>query len=225
LLKKFSKSILSYQVSNKFAHVKKRTFCELIFKSCRTTDKNHLSGILSGQNMNNMHNDYHKRCKSFLFSFLILSLSFLTRISAQDGEALFKANCTSCHAVKDKVVGPALQGIENRRPEEWLLKWVKNSQSVVKSGDEYAVKLFNDFNKVPMPNQNLKDDEIKAILAYIKKEAEKVETAPAPVAGTEPTEGTGKSNLTLYLLIAAVVLILIAGVLRRIMHTLARTVR
>src|SRR5438045_3276752 len=104
-----------------------------------------------------MHKNNYKRIQSFLFSFLFFSLLFNITAFAQDGEALFKANCTSCHAVKDKVVGPALKGIETRRSEEWLLKWVKNSQAVVKSGDDYAVKIFNDNNKVMMPAQNLKD--------------------------------------------------------------------
>ena len=48
-------------------------------------------------------------------TFLIALLSF-SSIQAQDGEALFKANCASCHAVKEKLVGPALKGIETRRP-------------------------------------------------------------------------------------------------------------
>ena len=53
------------------------------------------------------------------------SMSAQDAPSVQDGEALFKANCASCHAVKEKVVGPALKGIETRRPEEWLIKWIK----------------------------------------------------------------------------------------------------
>ncbi|MCX6292528.1 MAG: c-type cytochrome [Bacteroidetes bacterium] len=171
-----------------------------------------------------MHNESYQRCKLFLFLILILSLGSISGASAQDGEALFKTNCAACHAVKDRVVGPALQGIENRRSEEWLLKWVKNSQDVVKSGDEYAVKLFNDFNKVMMPSQNLKDDEIKAILAYVKKEAEKVEQPAAGAATSQEPEETGK-NTFLYLLIGAVLLLLVTSVLRRIQHMLARTVR
>ena len=170
-----------------------------------------------------MHHKNYKRIKSFLFSFLFFSFLFNTVVFAQDGEALFKANCTSCHAVKDKVVGPALKGIESRRSEEWLIKWIKNSQSLVKAGDEYAVKIFNDNNKVMMPAQNLKDDEIKAILSYVKTEAEKV----APVAAVQTsgeTEGKEKSNIP-YLLVAAVLLILIVGVLRRVQHVLAKTVR
>ena len=169
-----------------------------------------------------MHQDYFKGFKSFLFSFLILFLFFVSGISAQDGEALFKANCTSCHAVKEKVIGPALQGIESRRSEEWLLKWVKNSQAVVKSGDEYAVKLFNDYNKVMMPAQSLKDDEIKAILAYVKVEAEKIPPAP-PVASVGTEEKS--SNTFIYLLIAAILLLLVVGVLRKVQHVLAKHVR
>jgi len=169
-----------------------------------------------------MHHDDYKRCKSFLFSFVIL-LIFCSGAFAQNGEALFQANCSSCHKVKERVVGPALQGIENRRSEEWILKWVKNSQAVVKSGDEYAVKLFKEYN-VMMPPQSLKDDEIKAILAYIKTEAEKVETkGPTPTSGEQPEE-TGK-NSVIYLVIGAFLLLLITATLRKVQHTLAKTVR
>lgn len=169
-----------------------------------------------------MRNNCFNSCKFFLYSFTILLFIFVSKASAQDGEALFKANCTSCHAVKDKVIGPALQGVETRHTEEWLLKWVKNSQAVIKSGDEAAVKLFNDYNKVMMPAQSLKDDEIKAILAYVKVEAEKI-PPPAPVT-SEQTEEKG-SNTFLYLLIAAILLFIIAGALRKVQHVLAKTVR
>ncbi len=171
-----------------------------------------------------MHNGYYKSFKLFLFSFLIGSFIFISGASAQDGESLFKANCTSCHAVKDKVVGPALQGVETRHSEEWLIKWVHSSSAMIKAGDPEAVKLFNDNNKVAMPNQSLKDDEIKAIFAYVKTEAAKVDVK-GPVAGANgPVEDTG-NNTVIYLLIAAVVLFLVSGVLRRVQHTLAKTVR
>ena len=32
------------------------------------------------------------------------------------GDALFKGNCTQCHAINEQVVGPALGGISKRRP-------------------------------------------------------------------------------------------------------------
>ena len=61
-----------------------------------------------------------------------------------------------------------------------MIKWIKNSQTLVKAGDDYAVKIYNDYNKVAMPAFNLKDDEIKAMLAYIKTEAEKPDAVAGP---------------------------------------------
>ena len=113
---------------------------------------------------------------------------------AQDGEALYKANCTSCHAIKEKVIGPALMGISKRRPEDWIIKWVKNSSSVIKSGDEYGIKLFKEYNGVAMTSFNLKDDEIKAILSYIKTEESKPDVVSGPVTGT-PESGSEKKIL------------------------------
>ena len=84
------------------------------------------------------------------------------------GDALFKNNCAQCHAVHDKVVGPALAGITKRRPIAWLVPWVKNSSKVIASGDEYATKLFNDHGKQQMPAfPQLSDKEIKSIITWI----------------------------------------------------------
>lgn len=86
------------------------------------------------------------------------------------GDALFKSNCAQCHAVNDVVVGPALSGLAKRRSEKWLLSWVKNSSKVVASGDEYAVRIFNQYGKQQMPSFQLSDLEIRQILAYVKSE-------------------------------------------------------
>ncbi len=155
---------------------------------------------------------------AFFISLISFNVSF-----AQDGEALFKANCTSCHAVKEKLIGPALKGVSQRRPEDWLIKWIKNSQAVVKSGDEYGVKLFNDYNKTVMTSFNLKDDEIKAILGYIKTEENKVEKPKegAPVAG----QPVASKPMWPWLIAIAVILIFISGLLKRIQDALSQAVR
>jgi mono/diheme cytochrome c family protein len=94
------------------------------------------------------------------------------------GDALFKGNCAQCHAVNEVVVGPALAGISKRRPVSWLIPWIKNSSKVVASGDDYAVAIFNKFNKQQMPSFALSDKEIKSIIAYIKSQ-EGAAAAPA----------------------------------------------
>jgi cytochrome c551/c552 len=172
-------------------------------------------------------NNYYRNKQYLLFvSVFFLTLITFQQVNAQDGEALFKANCTTCHAVKEKVIGPALKGISQRRKEEWLLKWIKNSQAVIKSGDEYAVKIYNEYNKTVMTSFSLKDDEIKAILAYVKTEEVKPDaSATAPTAGGEPGAPAPEKPIWPWLLAAAVVLYLLSGILRRVQETLATAVR
>ncbi|AII50578.1 c-type cytochrome [Hymenobacter sp. APR13] len=93
------------------------------------------------------------------------------------GDALFKGNCAQCHAINDVVVGPALAGLAKRRPESWLIPWIKNSSKVVASGDEYAVKIFNQYQKQQMPSFQLSDDEIRQILLYVRSQDAFAETA------------------------------------------------
>src|SRR5438552_1059329 len=130
--------------------------------------------------------------RRFLFFSLCLFLGYAVR--AQDGEALFKNNCTSCHHINDYFgVGPALKNVQTKHSEEWLLKWVHNSQAMVRAGDPDAVKLFNDNKKTIMTSFSLKEDEIKAIIGYIKTESEKAPPATAtPVAGQPSPEEEGK---------------------------------
>lgn len=88
---------------------------------------------------------------------------------ALKGKGIFENNCSSCHAVTaEVVVGPGLKGINERRPEAWLISWIKNSQKLVQGGDQYAVEVYTKYNKTPMPSFAFSDDDIKAILAYVK---------------------------------------------------------
>ncbi|HEY9169299.1 MAG TPA: c-type cytochrome [Lutibacter sp.] len=98
-------------------------------------------------------------------------LLFATAFIAQDnGEITFKQICAACHTIgKGRLVGPDLANVDQRRPEEWIIRFVKSSQTVIKGGDKYADSLFNAFNQMPMPdNPNLNDSQIKEIIAYIK---------------------------------------------------------
>ena len=94
---------------------------------------------------------------------------FSSPASAQSGEELFKKTCAACHTIGEgNRVGPDLKGVTERRSEEWLIKFIKSSQTMINEGDPVAVKLFNEFNKTPMPDAPHTDAEIKEILAFIK---------------------------------------------------------
>lgn len=88
----------------------------------------------------------------------------------QHGKELFTNNCAQCHAASDEVVvGPGLKGVRQRTPgDEWLKKWIRNSQAVVGNGDKYGVEVFTKYNKIAMSSfPNLKDQDITDILDYI----------------------------------------------------------
>lgn len=87
------------------------------------------------------------------------------------GKELFTKYCKSCHAVTTRLTGPPLKGIEERRERAWIYEFVRNSTDVIKSGDEYAVKLFKEYNETLMTSYpDLKDQEIDLILDYVKSE-------------------------------------------------------
>ncbi|TAL62314.1 MAG: cytochrome c [Bacteroidetes bacterium] len=102
---------------------------------------------------------------------LLLVCCFLASsasVSAQDGAAIFKQKCSACHKIGEgKFVGPDLMGVTTKRSEEWLFKWVNSSSSLIASGDKDAVAIYNEYNKMAMPDQPLPDTELKSIFAFI----------------------------------------------------------
>lgn len=127
----------------------------------------------AGQSQYNFHiNDFCKIyfMKNIFFKGVFLFFLFSSlRVSSQSGEELFKSICSSCHTVgKGRLIGPDLAGVQTRMQNDWLIKFIRSSQTMVKSGDKDAVAIFNEFNKIPMPDNNLSDDQILSILDYIK---------------------------------------------------------
>lgn len=89
------------------------------------------------------------------------------------GKELFDKNCTACHKIDGDLVGPEMRNVVERVKEEggvgrqWLHDWIRDNNALRESGDAYAIKVFEDYNKVPMLTfPNLSDQELDDILAY-----------------------------------------------------------
>jgi len=90
-------------------------------------------------------------------------------LMAFDAGQYFEMKCASCHTIGGGVdVGPDLKGVNARREEAWLIKFIQESQTVINNGDPVAVKLFEKFRRKKMPDQELADQEIRDLLAFIK---------------------------------------------------------
>ena len=100
--------------------------------------------------------------------FLLAGLLLGPLSMAQDAEALFKV-CATCHKIGGgRLVGPDLANIDQKRSEEWLIRFIRSAQSVINSGDEVALALKKEYNNIIMPdNLNLSDDQIRSLIAYV----------------------------------------------------------
>src|ERR1700712_3393122 len=70
---------------------------------------------------------------------------------AAKGEALFKAKCTACHKIDQRMTGPALgPQLASETDDKWLIKWIQNNQALIAAHDPKAVKIFNEYNQSAM---------------------------------------------------------------------------
>ncbi|MEO1011399.1 MAG: cytochrome c3 family protein [Bacteroidota bacterium] len=163
---------------------------------------------------------YRNRISKILGVSLIFFLLFSTAIHSQEevvaevtevvaakdgsgdpvnGKKLFNQNCAACHAMDRKMTGPALANVESRLAEEegldkeWLYAWIKNSPGMIKAGDPYAVKIYEEYNQAAMTAfPTLSNGDIDDILAYTA--APPPQAAPATVATTPGEDGSGGSS-------------------------------
>jgi mono/diheme cytochrome c family protein len=143
--------------------------------------------------------------------FLSLFFSILcTPLQAQEadpakGKSLFNANCAACHQLDKKMTGPALRYVETRLSEdegldrEWLNAWIRNSAAVIKSGDAYANKIYNEYNGAAMTAfPQLSDEDISNILAYTAQDkAAPVAATAVAVQASSSTEGGFSKDIIL----------------------------
>ncbi|MEN9958990.1 MAG: hypothetical protein RLZZ474_1234 [Bacteroidota bacterium] len=168
--------------------------------------------------------------KSFLsFAILLASVSATFAQDAAEGETLFKNNCAACHNTSDEVlVGPGLKGISERRPIEWIVKWVHNPQAVIASGDKYANDLYNKFNKAAMtPYPNFTDAQIKSIVAYVDASnaapaAPAAGAAPAADGAAAPAAQSSGGMLEVLLVGLLIIMVLVLIALLSIVSTLGK---
>lgn len=96
-----------------------------------------------------------------------ITLGDLDAAMAKEGEDLFEKNCTACHKLDKRFVGPAIAGVTERRKPEWIMNMIMNPEKMVKE-DPVAKELLAEY-LAPMANQNITEDQARKIVEYFRQ--------------------------------------------------------
>lgn len=89
---------------------------------------------------------------------------------ADKGAGIFEMNCSACHKMNDRYVGPPLGGVANTRTPAFIMNMILNPEEMI---DEHPLvqALMKEY-LTPMPNQNLSREEARAVVEYLAAEVE-----------------------------------------------------
>ncbi len=183
----------------------------------------------------------HRNSTSTILSIsLALLLTFSTALFAQEtesdastevaaeatadpvkGKSLFNSNCAACHALNAKRTGPALANVGAKHERDWLYKWIKNSQKLIKEGDPIAIALWDEWQPSVMNSfPQLTNEDIDNILAYTDAPPVVVDPDGPPISLEAASSGISNEiilgALALVFGILVVMLFLVNKTLRRI---------
>jgi len=87
---------------------------------------------------------------------------------ASRGKEVYNNLCTACHKMDKRYIGPAISGVSERRSPEWILNMILNPVEMIKK-DPIAKQLLVESNMAVMANQNVPEEDARAILEYFRQ--------------------------------------------------------
>ncbi|HYM95099.1 MAG TPA: cytochrome c [Chitinophagaceae bacterium] len=89
-------------------------------------------------------------------------------IIIEQGQTLFTANCSLCHKIS--ATDNYLQGVVQRVGENCIKLYLTRQDSLIKAKDKYALEVKKAFGNLGNShNFDFSDEELNAIIAYLKK--------------------------------------------------------
>lgn len=87
---------------------------------------------------------------------------------ATHGEDVFQKMCSACHKMDKKFIGPKIDGVTERRSPEWIMNMIMNPEEMIQK-DPIAKQLLIESNMAVMANQNINEEDARAIFEYFRK--------------------------------------------------------
>ncbi len=136
---------------------------------------------------------------------------------AEEGAKIFLEKCSTCHTIGlGDHIGPDLRGVIDRRDPAWLFRWIQEPDKVLAEQDPVVIQLFNEFDRVVMPNKKVDQAEAESLIAYIKRESDKgparaVPRLPASVAPADRELGRVQSMALAVFALVSIIIITVFG--------------
>ena len=96
-------------------------------------------------------------------------------ISWKNGKQIFESNCTACHALNRKSIGPKLGDLCSKyeaSDKDWLKSWIRNSPGMIfLEKDPRAIALWKEYDQAAMnPFPTFTDQQLDDLLFYLSPE-------------------------------------------------------
>ncbi len=82
------------------------------------------------------------------------------------GKTIFDVKCVACHKTDERLVGPPLADVTQRRSPQFIMNMILNPDEMVKRHPEVRAMLATYY--VPMTFQNVSEPDARAILEYLR---------------------------------------------------------
>jgi mono/diheme cytochrome c family protein len=104
-----------------------------------------------------------------------LALGPIDKDEAAEGEKIFVTNCSACHKLGERYVGPPLGGITEKVTPEFAMNMILNPQEMY-TRHPVVKKLLGEY-MTQMPNQGLTQEQAREVVEYLRTTPP---PAPAP---------------------------------------------
>jgi mono/diheme cytochrome c family protein len=103
----------------------------------------------------------------------VVTLGAFDHELAEDGQELFATKCSACHKLGERYVGPALGDVLTRRTPTYVLNMILNPEEMYQK-HPVAKGLLAEYLSY-MPNQQLTQEQARAVVEYLRPEGQKVD--------------------------------------------------
>ena len=156
---------------------------------------------------------------------LLFGFSAMAQDQAVEGKKIFQQNCSSCHKIDGKLIGPPL----DEALDQWggdkaaMYTWIRNWAQAVEEGHPRAIEVQNYDPSAMTMFPQLSDEDIDKIFAYVDNPSAAGDSAPAAALGDDVKAG-GARSINWVLLGLLLLFILLALILSQVSDNLARLV-